>query len=322
MSEGRLIKNKLRIVRQVGRGGMGYVYEVFHEGLRVTRALKQIVGDLQDNPDIERRFLHEAQMMARLEHPHIVRVFDIDNEPGLRHLPPDGVHPRPRPGRSAAARGSLLLPRDAAHRHRGRRRRSSARIAPALVHRDIKPANILIEDGTGRPVVTDFGIAKEVESAGDESFTRTGSFVGTYRYSSREQIRSEKGVPIDGRADIYSLGVVLYEIYAGRKYLAGMPELQDRELRRLSGRLAARSSTIPSRRPSCFDALIDECIAARSRQAHRERRASWYAPRGVPASRRDRRGPRSRGIRPETAPRSPRPHHPDRTLAGRGRSAR
>ena len=83
MSEGRLIKNKLRIVRQVGRGGMGFVYEAFHEGLRVTRALKQIVGDLQDNPDIERRFLHEAQMMARLEHPHIVRVFDIDQEPGF-----------------------------------------------------------------------------------------------------------------------------------------------------------------------------------------------------------------------------------------------
>ena len=225
MSEGRLIKNKLRIVRQVGRGGMGFVYEAFHEGLRVTRALKQIVGDLQDNPDIERRFLHEAQMMARLEHPHIVRVFDIDQEPGFgTYLLMEFIRGRDlgdvmrAEGRFSYAETlrigiAVASALDCAHR-------------AGLVHRDIKPANILIEDGTGRPVVTDFGIAKEVESANDESFTRTGSFVGTYRYSSREQIRSEKGVPIDGRADVYSLGVVLYEIYAGRKYLAGMPELK------------------------------------------------------------------------------------------------
>jgi len=259
MSEGRLIKNKLRIVRQVGRGGMGYVYEAFHEGLRVTRALKQIVGDLQDNPDIERRFLHEAQMMARLEHPHIVRVFDIDQEPDFgtyllmefirgrdlgEMLRQEGRFSYPETLRIGIAVASAL---DCAHR-------------AGLVHRDIKPANILIEDGTGRPVVTDFGIAKEVESAGDESFTRTGSFVGTYRYSSREQIRSEKGVPIDGRADVYSLGVVLYEIYAGRKYLAGMPELK------IASCVGYQDDWLPALDypeppPPNFVALLDECIA-------------------------------------------------------------
>ncbi|MEW6269017.1 MAG: protein kinase, partial [Thermodesulfobacteriota bacterium] len=259
MTEGRLIKNKLRIVRQVGRGGMGYVYEVFHEGLRVTRALKQIVGDLQDNPEIERRFLHEAQMMARLEHPHIVRVFDIDQEPGFgtyllmefirgrdlgELLREEGRFSYAETLRIGIAVASAL---DCAHR-------------AGLVHRDIKPANILIEDGTGRPVVTDFGIAKEVESAGDESFTRTGSFVGTYRYSSREQIRSEKGVPIDGRADIYSLGVVLYEIFAGRKYLAGMPELK------IASCVGYQDDwqpvlDYPEPPPALFERVILECLA-------------------------------------------------------------
>jgi len=260
MSEGRLIKNKLRIVRQVGRGGMGFVYEAFHEGLRVTRALKQIVGDLQDNPEIERRFLHEAQMMARLEHPHIVRVFDIDQEPGFGTyllmefirgrdlgdvLRQEGRFSYPETLRIGIAVASAL---DCAHR-------------AGLVHRDIKPANILIEDGTGRPVVTDFGIAKEVESANEnESFTRTGSFVGTYRYSSREQIRAEKGVPIDGRADVYSLGVVLYEIFAGKKYLAGMPELK------IASCVGYQDDWLPTLDypeppPARFATLIDEAIA-------------------------------------------------------------
>ena len=259
MSEGRLIKNKLRIVRQVGRGGMGFVYEAFHEGLRVTRAIKQIVGDLQDNPDIERRFLHEAQMMARLEHPHIVRVFDIDQEPGFgTYLLMEFVRGRDlgdvlrQEGRFSYAETlrigiAVASALECAHR-------------AGLVHRDIKPANILIEDGTGRPVVTDFGIAKEVESANDESFTRTGSFVGTYRYSSREQIRSEKGVPIDGRADVYSLGVVLYEIYAGRKYLAGMPELK------IASCVGYQDDwqpvlDYPDEPPERFRRLIDECLA-------------------------------------------------------------
>jgi len=260
MSEGRLIKNKLRIVRQVGRGGMGFVYEAFHEGLRVTRALKQIVGDLQDNPEIERRFLHEAQMMARLEHPHIVRVFDIDQEPGFgTYLLMEFIRGRDlgdvlrQEGRFSYAETlrigiAVASALDCAHR-------------AGLVHRDIKPANILIEDGTGRPVVTDFGIAKEVESANEnESFTRTGSFVGTYRYSSREQIRAEKGVPIDGRADVYSLGVVLYEIFAGRKYLAGMPELK------IASCVGYQDDwqpvlDYPEEPPPRFATLIDDAIA-------------------------------------------------------------
>src|SRR5262249_60771485 len=98
--------------------------------------------------------------------------------------------------------------------------------APAPVTHDIKPANILLEEASGRPVVTDFGIAKEVEAAGgEEGFTKTGSFIGTYRYSWREQIRAAKDVRIDGRADVYSLGVGLYEISTGRRYLEDMPKL-------------------------------------------------------------------------------------------------
>ena len=183
--------------------GWASSHEAFHEGLRVTRALKQIVGDLQDNPDIERRFLHEAQMMARLEHPHIVRVFDIDQEPGFgTYLLMEFIRGRDL-GDVIRAEGRFSVRGDAAHRHRGRvgARLRTSRGPGAPRHQTGEHPH----RGRHRtPVVTDFGIAKEVESANDESFTRTGSFVGTYRYSSREQIRSEKGVPIDGRADVYS----------------------------------------------------------------------------------------------------------------------
>src|SRR5262245_4663170 len=83
MAEVSLIKNKYRILRQVGRGGMGTVYEVVHEGLGTTYALKQLNLELANNADVASRFRHEAQMMARLQHPNIVRVFDIDSEPGF-----------------------------------------------------------------------------------------------------------------------------------------------------------------------------------------------------------------------------------------------
>ncbi|MFQ5666483.1 MAG: protein kinase, partial [Candidatus Binatia bacterium] len=225
MAEASLIKNKYRILHQVGRGGMGNVYEVVHEGLGTTYALKQLHLELENNPEIASRFRHEAQMMARLQHPNIVRVFDIDSEPGFgtyllmelikgvdlgKILRAQGRLKYAEVLRTGLAIASAL---DTAHR-------------AGLVHRDIKPGNILIEEATTRAVVTDFGIAKQMESDGDDNVTRTGSFIGTYRYCSPEQIRNEKGVRIDGRADVYSLGVVLYEMSSGKKFLDGMSEMQ------------------------------------------------------------------------------------------------
>ncbi|HYC22498.1 MAG TPA: protein kinase, partial [Candidatus Bathyarchaeia archaeon] len=257
-----IIKNKYRILRQIAQGGMGSVYEVLHERLGVTRALKQVRVDLQGNPEAERRFLTEAQMMARLEHPNIVRVYDIDYEPDFGTFLLMELIRGPDLGKVLRKEGRLGLAEtlrigrgvaralDYAHRHQ-------------LVHRDIKPANVILEEGSGRVVVTDFGIAKQVESAENtltSENTRTGAFLGTYRYSSREQIRNEKGVRIDGRADVYSLGAVLYEMYSGLRYLHGMSEP---EITAFVGYQPNWTAPLefPEPPPDDFRELIERCLA-------------------------------------------------------------
>jgi serine/threonine protein kinase len=223
MAEPGLINSKYRILYEVGGGGMGKVYAVVHEALGTTYALKQLRAELENNPEIASRFRHEAQMMARLQHPNIVRVFDIDSAAGFgTYLVMEFIE--------GIDLGKLLrregrLP-DAEVLKIGRAVASALETAHAagLVHRDIKPANILIEEKTKRAVVTDFGIAKQIES--EENVTRTGSFIGTYRYCSPEQIRNERAVRIDGRADVYSLGVVLYEMCSGERFLEHMSEMQ------------------------------------------------------------------------------------------------
>src|SRR5262249_3687155 len=91
---------------------------------------------------------------------------------------------------------------------------------PVVIHRDIKPTNIMIEDLSGRAVLLDFGIAKELDE-GDRTRTKTGAMVGTWKYSSPEQLRHE---PLTGSADVYSLGLVMYEMYTGAQFFAGLDE--------------------------------------------------------------------------------------------------
>jgi len=219
---GRLVKGRYRIVRLLGRGAMGNVYEAVHERLHSSFALKQLRAELDDAPGIADRFRHEAEMMAKVAHPNVARVFDIDSEPGFgTWIAMELVH-----GETLAtvlrARGALPVA-DVL--------RIAAQIAAALdcahraglVHRDIKPANVLIEAVTGRAVLTDFGIAKSLAGQPADA-TATGVFLGTYRYSSPEQLRNRRGVELDGRADVYSLGVVLYEMLTGRRFLDGYTE--------------------------------------------------------------------------------------------------
>lgn len=220
---GRTIKGRYRVVRLLGRGAMGNVYEVMHERLRSSFALKQLRADLESEPGIVTRFRHEAEMMARLSHPNVARVFDIDAEPDvgswmameLVQGEDLGAYLR-RVGRLPLAEAvriafQIATALECAHR-------------AGLVHRDIKPANVLIEAGSGRAVLTDFGIAKSLVPDEAGGATRTGVFLGTYRYSSPEQLRNQSGVEIDGRADVYSLGVVLFEMVSGKKFLAGLNE--------------------------------------------------------------------------------------------------
>jgi non-specific serine/threonine protein kinase len=198
-----------RIDGMLDRGGMGVVYRATDEDLSRTVALKIIAPEHTQNPDAVRRFKSEARLAASLEHPNIVPIHRGGEYQGVLYLAMRFV-----PGtnlRQIIDKGQLDL---------GRIQRIMHAVASALdaaherglVHRDVKPANILISGGGENEHVylTDFGLTKRLGSAG--SLTRTGAWVGTPDYVAPEQIRAGT---VDGRADIYSLGCVLYEMLTG-----------------------------------------------------------------------------------------------------------
>ena len=199
------------IEAELGRGGMAAVYRARDVRLNRVVAIKVLPPELAFNPSVRSRFLREAQMAAQLTHPNIVPIFAVDERDGLVYFVMAFVD-----GESVAQQlardGGRRMPVD-------RAREVLAQVADALdyahrqgvVHRDIKPDNILIERSTSRPMVTDFGIAR---AAAEESrLTVTGMAVGTPAYMSPEQAMGDRDV--DGRSDIYSLGIVGYQMLVG-----------------------------------------------------------------------------------------------------------
>src|SRR5688572_9731684 len=208
------LASRYAVDRELGRGGMATVYladDIKHErrvALKVLHpALSHALG--------ADRFLREIKLAARLNHPHIVPLFDSGDAGGsLYYVMPviEGESLRDRLLRDGRipADESLALVRgiasalDYAHRH-------------SIVHRDIKPENIMLQDGEA--VVMDFGIAKAVSIAAGDTLTQAGMMVGTPAYVSPEQAAGENF--IDGRSDQYSLACVLYEMISGRKPFTG-----------------------------------------------------------------------------------------------------
>jgi len=204
---------RYHILEQLGEGGMAVVYKAYDTRLEREVAVKVIRRDAfpaQHNERIFKRFEREARALARLSHPNIVKVLDYGTHDGspflvLEYLPGGTLKHRlgkPIPWQEAAA---LLIPvaRALHYAHENK-----------IVHRDVKPSNILINQ-SGEPMLTDFGIAKLLESdEGQTLTTGTGVGVGTPEYMSPEQ---GLGQEVDARADIYSLGIIFYEMVTGRK---------------------------------------------------------------------------------------------------------
>ena len=194
---------------EIGRGGMGVVYRCKDVKLRRFVAIKVLPPDLAFRDEVRIRFLREAETAAQLNHPNIVPIFSVDERDGLVWFVMGLVE-----GESLGAR-LLREPRPPF----GEVKRILRDVADALayahtrgiIHRDIKPDNILLDRQTGRPIVTDFGIARAIE--GDSRLTVTGTAVGTPAYMSPEQAMGEG--EIDGRSDLYSLAVVGYQMLAG-----------------------------------------------------------------------------------------------------------
>jgi serine/threonine-protein kinase len=196
---------------EIGRGGMGVVYRATDTALERAVAVKVIHPELASHEGLARRFLAEARTIARLRHPNIVTVHAAGTGENLLYYVMDDV-----PGetlRDRLARDRRLDPAEAA--------RITADLAAALdaaghagvVHRDIKPENVLLDSRTGRAMLVDFGIARAIASDPNVvSITGAGVAVGTPVYMSPEQAAGEE---VDTRSDIYSLGLVAYEMLAG-----------------------------------------------------------------------------------------------------------
>lgn len=204
---------KYEIIERLGRGGMAEVYRAYHVSLDRYVAIKILHTFLADAPEFKTRFEKEAQSVAKLKHNHIVQVYDFDYE-GVD----DGYYMV-----MELVNGPTLKERLAELNAKGARLplgevlrimyEAASALAYAhsqnMIHRDVKPANLMLENGK-RVVLTDFGIAKILTG---QQYTTTGGMVGTPAYMSPEQGMGETG---DERSDIYSLGVILYEMLTGR----------------------------------------------------------------------------------------------------------
>src|SRR5881394_3888952 len=198
---------------EIGRGGMGVVYNARDERLKRKVAVKVLPPELAFREEIRTRFLREAETAARLSHPHIVPIHSVGEGPdGLVYFVMAYVD-----GESLAARlkrRERLPPEEARRIMMETADALGAGHALGIIHRDVKPDNILLEGSRGRTVLTDFGIAKALTSTtGPGTLTATGVAIGTPHYMSPEQAAGDR--EIDGRSDIYSLGVVGFQMLAG-----------------------------------------------------------------------------------------------------------
>src|SRR5512139_3982721 len=209
--EGQTLGGRYQIQYLIGQGGMASVYKAYDPNLHRAVAIKVIHPHLSNNPDFFRRFEEEATAVAHLRHPNIVQMYDFNHDGDLYYMVMEfvmGETLQTRLKRLNSSKRRLSIKEvisftadicDAAYYAHQR----------GMIHRDIKPANIML-DVDGKAILMDFGIARMV---GASQHTATGAVLGTAMYMSPEQIQ---GLHTDARADIYSIGITLFEMLSGK----------------------------------------------------------------------------------------------------------
>ncbi|HEY7874326.1 MAG TPA: Stk1 family PASTA domain-containing Ser/Thr kinase [Actinomycetota bacterium] len=211
----RTYGGRYTVIERVGTGGMAEVYRARDELLGREVALKVLHARFSQDRAFVERFKREAQAAANLNHPNIVSLFDYGADDGAYFIVMELIE-----GRSLSdilLDEGPLMPERAAEIASDVAKALARAHTGGLVHRDIKPSNIMITS-SGQTKVTDFGIARALGSDGDQTMTQTGMVIGTAAYFSPEQAQ---GNPVDARSDVYALGVVLYEMIAGRAPFTG-----------------------------------------------------------------------------------------------------
>src|SRR5213596_69223 len=300
---------------EIGRGGMGVVYHARDERLKRKVAVKVLPPELAFRGEIRIRFLREAETAARLSHPHIVPIHSVGEGPdGLVYFVMAYVD-----GESLAARlkrRERLPPEESRRIMMETADALGAGHALGIIHRDVKPDNILLEGSRGRTVLTDFGIAKALTSTtGPGTLTATGVAIGTPHYMSPEQAAGDR--EIDGRSDIYSLGVVGYQMLAGELPFSAptVPGLLLKQITEQAPNLQDKTPTCPDDLASCVMRSLEKEPEARWPTADALRRA--LESRSAPPYRPSRRPSLSALARPET-----RLGEPPARMSGGGRPER
>jgi GAF domain-containing protein len=234
ISVGALVDQKYRVDAIVGQGGMGAVFKAWDVRLERPVAIKVVRADLISDPDSRLRFRRESQIVARLQHPSIVTVYDYGSLADgaaflvMEYVPGEDLRQLlRREGRLDTPRMSALMNGiaggvEVAHKS-------------GIFHRDLKPENILLPEGGTGPKVVDFGVAKLAAAVSGDGTTisRVGTIVGTPAYMSPEQLRGEA---VDARADVFSLGVMAFEMLTARLPYAGA-SLFDIGLKQVEGKV-------------------------------------------------------------------------------------
>ena len=283
---GKLLDRRYQVGRRLGEGGMSYVYRAQDTETGRPVAVKILLPRLSRDPAAVERLRREAEIATRLDHPNVCPILRMGEADRMIYLVMPYLEGEPlsehetRRGPISIAEGIPLLVqmcRGLAHAHEHH-----------IIHRDLKPENVMmVPDGTteqGEPrfraVVMDFGLAKE-RRAGPEvaKLTATGIVLGTPEFMSPEQIR---GKPLDGRSDVYALGILAFEMFSGQLPFAGK-SAQETMIARLRGSPAKLKDLRPEL-PAKLDAVIQRCLAIDVAERYQNMDELAYAFEGVVAT--------------------------------------
>src|SRR3974390_3256103 len=206
LEPGTVVGQRYEILAMLGQGGMGAVYKARDRELDRLVALKVIRPELTTNPEILKRFKQELILARQVTHRYVIRIFDLGQAEGLKFIPMEFLEGQDL--RAELKKRGKFSPEDAARIILQISRALEVAHGEGVVHRDLKPQNIML-DANGRAYVMDFGIARSAYLPG---MTQTGALIGTPEYMSPEQ---GKGEQLDERSDLFSLGVIFYELLAG-----------------------------------------------------------------------------------------------------------